>query len=102
MTELLDWQARHNAAIEHPEGFERSIVLLRSAIGDYIRESEVASDGGEWRDYVLGTEVGGLLDAFVGLLNGPTGRLDCGTLDTWAREMAARIGYDMDMSTYAG
>lgn len=100
--DLEHWRYRHNRALQDPEGPEVGIVLLRRAIGQYVIEAELAgaNSPGEWRDYVLGPEVGKLLSAFRGLLNGEVGRLDAGTLDMWARGMADRIGYDLGTDRY--
>ena len=99
----LNWRALHNQAMRDPRGWEVPLVMLHRAISEYVHRAEQDSGAdqpfGSWRDYVLGEEVGALLDAFVGLLNGPTGRLDASSLDSWARETAARIGYDMDMKS---
>ena len=95
------WKTRNRQAIQAPMGPERPIVRLMEAIEAYVKQAErdAGAEQGGWRDWVLGEHVGSLLDAFVGLLAGPIGnRLDAGTLDTWARRMAERIGYDMDMS----
>lgn len=96
------WRYAHNKAIQEPEGPERAIVLLRSAISEYVADAEWSShcDHGQWRDYVLGPYVGALLSAFIGLLNGDLGRLDRGTLGDWAYVMADRIGYNMDTGEY--
>jgi hypothetical protein len=55
-----------------------------------------AGQGIDWPDSYLTPELGAMLSGFVGLLSGPTGRLDGGTLDSWARGMAERIGWDLD------
>lgn len=103
------WRYRHNAAIHDPEALsgEVGIVLLRHAITQYIREAEETTGKpspaiGAWRDPVLGPAIGAILSAFLTLLNGELGRLDAGTLDTWARGMAERIGYSLDTETMTG
>jgi hypothetical protein len=106
-----DWQKRHNAALTDPKGVEQAWVLLISALVQdtsvertrlftlgtqqyrlqYLLrfESEVGSD------YVLGPhlkQVEGtdnqdeVVEGLQGLLNGDTGRLDCGTLWSWLEE----------------
>ena len=47
-------------------------------------------------DYVLGDSLGDMLNGFIGMLNGVTGRLDPGSLDSWARYTAAAVGYCLD------
>lgn len=47
-------------------------------------------------DYVLGPHVRDIYAAVIGLLNGPTGRLDCGTVDRLVREFAEDASLDGD------
>lgn len=56
-------------------------------------------------DYVLGPAVESILLGLLGLLNGPTGAVDCGTLDRLLRETgaAAKIeGEDFQVVVSAG
>jgi hypothetical protein len=91
------WKVRHNAAITDPyPGPERAIVDLAKAIDAYTALG-VLPDG------VLSQYAAQLLQGFVGLLNGPTGdRLDCARLDSWARDAAERIGWDLDRDVWVG
>jgi len=45
-------------------------------------------------DYVLGPEWAAMVRGLIGLLNGETGRLDCGTLDAVLRGMLNREGLE--------
>jgi hypothetical protein len=104
MNDRPDYLVRHTVALAQPNEREEPLVLIIEAIEKYVRWEEGMPEvgRGSWRDYVTGKAIGHMLDAFVELLNGPKGRLDAGTLDTWAREMATRIGYDMDRQEYIG
>jgi len=93
-THVTTWQERHYAALAAPRGPERSIVALMEGMDKYLTHSHLDIR----RDYVLGESFGQILEGFIGLLNGETGRLDCGSLDTWARTCADQIGYDLDRS----
>lgn len=77
-----DWLNRHTRAWTSPEsGHERAVVgLIRSWL-EYAEahESSLGSNIGE--DGYLGDEWRDIGLALRGLLNGETGRLDCGTLD---------------------
>jgi hypothetical protein len=69
-----NWVMAHNEAIDWPKGFE-------SLIGE---------------DYVLGPEWTQIGTAIRGLLNGETGRLDCGTLDGFILETMRENGVEKD------
>jgi hypothetical protein len=83
LANMGNWQNRHNAAVEHPAaGFERAIITMLRGWLEYAEvhhaqyESLIGDDG------VLGDEWRDLGKAIHGLLDGMTGRLDCGTLST--------------------
>jgi hypothetical protein len=75
------WRDRHIQAVNAPRGPERAIVAGLRAWCDYAvlhatrYESEIGDDG------VLGPAWEQWGRALRTLLNGETGRLDCGTLD---------------------
>lgn len=85
-----DWRSRHLAAILSPaDNFERSVrdmlygwqlyaLAHRRQYGSSISDDQVL--GPHWR------EIG---EGIIGLLNGETGRLDCGTLDAIIRQEMA-------------
>lgn len=86
------WAQEHNAAIDGPKGFEIPILLALRAIRSYrsFHEQEYGSDISE--DYVLGPELAELAQGLRGLLNGQTGRLDCGTIDGYLCELIKSCG----------
>ena len=75
------WKERHLQAINFPKGCEIPVVNAIAAWLDYANEHERRYESPIGDDGVLGQcwlEMG---RAIRGLLNGETGRLDCGTLD---------------------
>jgi len=78
------WQDRHNDAMRYPHaGFESAIVHLLNGWVEYAshhRKQYISSIGD---DGVLGPEWWEIGKALRHLLNGETGRLDCGTLDAF-------------------
>lgn len=96
-----DWKGRHNATVRqwmNLDGVrpgERAILDLGKGIYSWIRRSGNAADG------LFGLEVTmPLLRAFSVALNGECGRLDCGTLSTWAYEAALSVGLDLGTETW--
>lgn len=98
-----DWAVAHNSAVmdyvqqrtvkmEHD--YEQAILRMADAVSQYVnayvRENELPFD------YVLGPYLGAILNAIIGLLVGNVGRLEAGTVDSWCRMMAERIGWDLD------
>jgi len=84
----------HRAAFARSEkGFETAIVETLRALAEYADahrdryESEVGEDG------VLGDHFEEIARGLLGLLNGETGRLDCGTVDGAIRKLckAAKV-----------
>lgn len=82
------WQDRHDEAIKHRAIFQNKHYAMETPMVDMLRgwaeyaedhkaryETPVGDDG------VLGAYWESMGDALRGLLNGETGRLDCGTLD---------------------
>ena len=90
---------RHYEAIQHPRGFERAIVSLRSALLEYGLEYETRFDDGSklGQDGILGDEWLQIARGYLGLLNGEAGRLDCGTLDGEVRRWAERFGFEVEL-----
>lgn len=93
-----DWKRRHEQAFDAPRGeFERALVDLYNGLQQYAEGyrdrfgSEIGDDG------VLGPEWVAIARAFIGLLNGDTGRLDAGTLDKWVREIAQNAGVEEEL-----
>jgi hypothetical protein len=90
-------EAQHNRAVIVPQGFESPVVAMFGALEHYARthgtrfESPISEDG--YLGPVWFTMARGLLD----LLNGETGRLDCGTIDRAVRKLAAEHGYSEEL-----
>ncbi len=86
---------RHSQAIQNPRGIERAITALRSGLLEYGLQYSETFEGCEvGGDGVLGDAWLDMARAYLALLNGPTGRLDCGTLDGEVRRWAEKFGFD--------
>jgi hypothetical protein len=86
---MKDFQAvQHAEAMLSPRRIERGIVKIMDGIAlyfeDYARETE--SPIGE--DGVIGEAAENMVAAVKIMLDGPTGRLDCGTLERRIRSLA--------------
>jgi len=84
----------HRSAIARSRaGFESAVLELLRALAEYADahrecyESDVGDDG------ILGDHFEEIARGLLGLLNGETGRLDCGTLDRAIRQLcqAAKV-----------
>lgn len=89
-----DWRTQHGIAYATPNrGHERALVHLVQGLHEYARahcaryESDVGGDG------VLGPAFLDIARGVIALLNGESGRLDCGTLDSEIRDLLARSGF---------
>jgi hypothetical protein len=90
------WQDRHLAAIIRPNATERPMVNLISAWVDYAAQHARRFDSKIGDDGVLGPEWAQIGAALHGLLNGETGRLDCGTLDAIIHDNLTTEGFNPD------
>ena len=90
------WAARHDSAINFPKRNEEAIVLMLKGWADYAVTHEQRYESLIGEDGVLGEEWERLGKALRGLLNGETGRLDCGTLDGFILRTLARHGVSTD------
>lgn len=90
------WGPRHVEAHVRGKGIERAISGLLNAAALYADEyaKELGSSIGE--DHVLGPDWAKILSGFRGLLNGPLGRLDGGTLDKLVGAIAQNETLDPD------
>ena len=88
------WQDRHHDAIRSPRGPEVAIVGLLRAWCEYANRHRERFESGIGEDYVLGPEWARIGIAVRGLLNGESGRLDCGTLDGFILDVLQAEGYD--------
>jgi len=75
------WRQLHDAARIAPKGHEVAIVGLLDALIRYARLHVEAYHSPVGEDYVLGDHFAQIGLNIHGLLNGETGRLDCGTLE---------------------
>ncbi len=69
---------------------QTALEELQRGIQRYVNATEW---DGEW---FLDQYVADILNGFRGLLNGPTGMLDCGELDGWACDMIRKVHHDAD------
>lgn len=97
------WQDRHDEAIKHRAIFQNRHYEFETPMVDMLRgwlqyaedhkaryESVIGDDG------VLGPYWESIGDALRGLLNGETGRLDCGTLDGFILNTMRENGIDTE------
>lgn len=89
-----EWQTRHMQALRAPRGFENAIVHMISAWARYADEHRFAYETPIGNDAVIGEAWHDMARAILALLNGATGRLDCGTLDGFIRDTMASEGVD--------
>ncbi len=93
-----EWLIRHNQAVQSPRGIERAIVALRAGLLEYTLQYGESFEGMELgQDGFLGDAWLDAARAYLALLNGPTGRLDCGTLDGEVRQWAERCGFEEEV-----
>jgi hypothetical protein len=90
------WQTRHLAALQTPKGFESAIVGLIRAWAIYADSHKARYDSGIGEDGLLGDFWSQMSKQLRGLLDGETGRLDCGTLATFISETLKAEGFDPD------
>lgn len=92
------WAGEHARALQAPRDFECAIVHLRSALLSYATEYKYRFDGDQiGQDSVLGEAWLQIARAYLALLNGETGRLDCGTLDGEMRRWAQQYGFEVEL-----
>jgi hypothetical protein len=88
------WQERHTLAVRAPRGAEGPIVNLLDAWTRYANQHAARYDSGIGSDGVLGPEWATIGRAIRGLLNGESGRLDCGTLDGFILDTLKSEGFE--------
>lgn len=74
------WKKRHRDAITRPRGIERPIVAMLGAWIEYAQHHEQRHGANIGDDSYLGPIWSDLGQTIHRLLDGETGRLDCGTL----------------------
>jgi hypothetical protein len=94
ISDMGGWKGRHRMAILAPVGPERSIVGLLKGWIDYTNQHAARYESGIGDDGVLGPEWESIGRGILGLLNGESGRLDCGTLDSLIRNVLSSEGFD--------
>lgn len=95
--EAPSWLISHHRALSEPRGGEAPVVTLRSALIQYglcyAERFEGCSLG---QDNFLGPAWLQVARGYLALLNGETGRLDCGSLDAELRDLARRFGFSAE------
>lgn len=90
-------QRAHDSACLSPRGrFEATIVGLCHALSDYARGHHERYESLIGDDYVLGEHWKQIANGLLGLLNGEAGRLDCGSVDSYVRQLAQENHVDLD------
>jgi predicted RNA methylase len=78
----------HDEAMRNPApGFEHAVVTLYRGLAEYADANQKRYGDKIGDDGVLGEYWHCLGESVIGLLNGETGRLDCGTLDRQIRDL---------------
>ena len=88
------WRIAHAAAWSSPTGDERAVVGL-CVLADLLSRQHS-------EDYVMREGVADIIKGTIVLLDGPTGRLDCGLLSEHLRKCADRIDFDLDVEEFRG
>lgn len=87
---MTDWAGRHNDALVSPQQSENIILALAYGLWTWC-QSDGASDG-----FGAPNVTFPLFQAFSDALNYELGRLDGGTLSSWAYELVKGLGIDPD------
>jgi hypothetical protein len=89
----MNYIERHEQAMRIPmRGHEGAIVTLLEGLKKYAKAHEDRFGSPISEDYILGPALESIAEGVRTLLNGETGRLDCGTLDTMLAEYLAKDG----------
>ena len=98
MDKPVSMQVRlHLRACNDPQGVEMPLLAIVVGAQQYAEEYELELGCKIGDDFVLGPHWAEVLSNFIGLLNGPTGRLDCGILDTQARTLAKMHNWNEEL-----
>ena len=92
-TEATNWAVRHNQAVAVPKEEEYGMVHMLRGWTEYAKLHLSRCESPISDDYVLGPEWQAIGEAIRGLLNGETGRLDCGTLDAFILDTMRENGF---------
>lgn len=99
------WRFAHNDAVNTLEVYgkpgkqqphEIAVVMMLKGWAVYAEAHRKAFDSPIGEDYVLGPEWRAVGLGIRGLLNGVTGRLDCGTLDAFILDTLKENGFDVE------
>lgn len=91
------WAAHNDRIMAAPRnGFERAITHAYRALETYADTHLDRYESPIGEDYVLGAVWANMARAFLGLLDGETGRFDCGDLHTRVHELATKHGIDLE------
>lgn len=91
------WIEQHAAAMTSPKGFEVPIVTLLNGWLEYAETHRDRYGSLIGEDYVLGAAWADMGLALRAMLNGETGRLDCGTLDGMIVRAFAENGSEVEL-----
>lgn len=87
----------HEKAWTYPrDGFERALQGFIMALGDYADAHRARYGTPIAQDYVLGEYWRDIARSVLGLLDGESGRFDCGTLDSSVRDLGKEAGFEAD------
>jgi hypothetical protein len=93
------WGERHARAMRNvgsQEGQEQGVVQMLRGWADYADAHFHRFESPIGEDYVLGPAWLDIGKGIRSLLNGETGRLDCGTIDGLILEIAEHNGFEED------
>jgi hypothetical protein len=91
------WQPRHAAAWHFPNStHEKALGHLIKGFAYYADAHRETFQSSIADDHILGPEWKAIGSAIIGLLNGESGRFDCGTLDNQVRAILTLEGVDAD------
>ena len=96
MPDDTGWQDRHMRALRLPSGAEIGINGLIAGWASYADRHYARYGSGVGDDGVLGPAWAQVGAGIRRLLNGETGRFDCGTLDGFICDSLAAEGFDPD------
>lgn len=87
------WRERHASAIATPRYPEAAVIHLFSALDEYACAHNRRWDSLIGQDFVLGPVWETMVTNLKELLNGETGRLNCGTVESAIRQLMLDHGY---------
>ena len=95
------WVWRHNTAVARAihganVPLESPLARMLESWAEYAKGHKARFESTIGEDYVLGPQWQAIGEGIRGLLNGETGRLDCGTLDGFILDTLSENGIDID------